>query len=172
MAEWVAGRALPSVSAARAEEAAKRLTAPLGAAGTPVYPLLARLRSLMWEWVGLIRDRTGLESALAEIAEIEERGATVAVPGGPEDNLAWQDWLNLQSMTTAARLIARSALERTESRGSHYRRDFPQSDPRWLVNVLVQAKDGEVSVGTEPVRFKRARPDSREPQTAAVEIGD
>jgi len=172
MAEWVAGRALPSVSAARAEEAAKRLTAPLGADGPPIYPLLARLRSLMWEWVGLIRDRTGLESALAEIAEIEERGATVAVPGGPEYNLAWQDWLNLQSMTTAATLIARSALERTESRGSHYRRDFPQSDPRWLVNVLVQAKDGEVSVRTEPVRFKRARPDSREPQTAAVEIGD
>ncbi len=172
MAEWVAGRALPSVSAARAAEAAKRLTAPLAVAGTPVYPLLARLRSLMWERVGLIRDRTGLESALAEIAEIEERGAAVAVPGGPEYNLAWQDWLNLQSMTTAARLIARSALERTESRGSHYRRDFPQSDPRWLVNVLVQAKDGEVSVRTEPVRFKRARPDSREPQTAAVEIGD
>ncbi len=172
MAEWVAGRALPSVSAARAEEAAKRLTAPLAVAGTPVYPLLARLRSLMWERVGLIRDRTGLEFALAEIAEIEERGAAVAVPGGPEYNLAWQDWLNLQSMTTAARLIARSALERTESRGSHYRRDFPESDPRWLVNVLVQAKDGEVSVRTEPVRFKRARPDSREPQTAAVEIGD
>jgi len=172
MAEWVAGRSLPSVSAARAEETAKRLTAPLGAGGPPVYPLLARLRALMWERVGLIRDRTGLESALAEIAEIEERGAAVAVPGGPEYNLAWQDWLNLQSMTTAARLIARSALERTESRGSHYRRDFPQSDPRWLVNVLVQAKDGEVSVRTEPVRFKRARPDSREPQTAAVEIGD
>ena len=172
MAEWVAGRSLPSVSAARAEETAKRLTAPLGAGGPPVYPLLARLRALMWERVGLIRDRTGLESALAEIAEIEERGAAVAVPGGPEYNLAWQDWLNLQSMTTAARLIARSALERTESRGSHYRRDFPQSDPRWLVNVLLQAKDGEVSVRTEPVRFKRARPDSREPQTAAVEIGD
>ena len=172
MAEWVAGRSLPSVSAARAEETAKRLTAPLGAGGPPVYPLLARLRALMWERVGLIRDRTGLESALAEIAEIEERGAAVAVPGGPEYNLAWQDWLNLQSMTTAARLIARSALERTESRGSHYRRDFPEGDPRWLVNVLLQAKDGEVSVRTEPVRFKRARPDSREPQTAAVEIGD
>jgi len=172
MAEWVAGRALPSVSAARAEEAVKRLTAPLAVAGTPVYPLLARLRSLMWERVGLIRDGTGLESALVEIEEIEARVGAVAVPGGPEYNLAWQDWLNLQSMTTAARLIARSALERTESRGSHYRRDFPQSDPRWLVNVLAQAKDKEMSVRTEPVRFTRARPGEREPQTAAVEIGD
>jgi succinate dehydrogenase/fumarate reductase flavoprotein subunit len=172
MAEWVAGRALPAVSPARAEEAAKRLTAPLGAAGPPVYPLLARLRSLMWERVGLIRNRAGLESALAGIEEIEARVGAVAVPGGPEYNLAWQDWLNLLSMTTAARLIARSALERTESRGSHFRRDFPESDPRWLVNVLAQAKGKEVRVWTEPVRFTRVRPSAREPQMAAVEIGD
>ncbi|MBI3029908.1 MAG: FAD-binding protein [Candidatus Rokubacteria bacterium] len=172
MAEWVAGRALLSVSAAGAEEAAKRLTAPLAASGPPPYPLLARLRSLMWERVGLIRDGTGLQAALVEIEEIEARVGAVAVPGGPEYNLAWQDWLNLLSMTTAARLIARSSLERTESRGSHYRRDFPESDPRWLVSVLVQAKDGEVGVRTEPVRFGRARPDSQPPRMAAVEIGD
>lgn len=172
MADWVAGHALPAISAARAEEAARRLTAPLAAAGTPVYPLLARLRSLMWERVGLIRDGAGLESALAEIEEIEVRAAAIAVPGGPEYNLAWQDWLNLRSMTTAARLIARSALERTESRGSHFRRDFPESDPRWLVNVLAQAKGKEVSVRTEPARFTRVRPGAPEPQMAAVEIGD
>src|SRR3970282_84765 len=133
----------------------------------PVYPLLARLRALMWERGGLIRDRTGLESALSELAQIEERGGGGGLSRGPAYNLAWQDWLNLQSMTTAARLIARSALERTESRGSHYRRDFPEGDPRWLVNVLLQAKDGEVSVRTAPGRFKRARPALRAPQTRA-----
>jgi succinate dehydrogenase/fumarate reductase flavoprotein subunit len=130
------------------------------------------LTRLTWERVGLIRDRAGLGSALVGIEEIEEGAATVAVPSGPEYNLAWQDWLNLTSMTTGARLIARWALERAESRRSRFRRDFPESDPRWLVNVLVQAKGREgSSVWTEPVRFRRARPDSREPQMAAVEIG-
>ena len=126
----------------------------------------------MWERVGLIRDRAGLESALTGIEAIEAEAAGVAVPGGPEYNLAWHDWLNLTSMTTTARLITRSAVERTESRGSHFRRDFPESDPRWLVNVLVQAKGREVRVWTEPVRLTRVRPGAPEPQIAAVEIGD
>jgi succinate dehydrogenase/fumarate reductase flavoprotein subunit len=56
--------------------------------------------------------------------------------------------------------------------GSHFRRDFPESDPRWLVNVLVQAKGREVRVWTEPVRLTRVRPGAPEPQMAAVEIGD
>ena len=173
MAEWVVGRPLPAVTTARAEETARRLAGALGGAdGSRLYALLARLREVMWERVGLIREGRGLESALGAIEEIEAEAAAVAVPGGPEYNLAWQDWLNLQSMAVAALLIARSSLERTESRGSHFRRDFPESDPRWLVNVLAQAKGKEVRVWTEPVRFRRARPDSREPQMAAVEIGD
>ena len=172
MAEWVAGRPLPAVSAARAEEVAKRLSAPLGAAGPPPYPLLARLRSLMWERVGLIRDREGIESALAGIEEIQEGATAVAVPGGAEYNLAWQDWLNLTNMTTAAGLIARSALERTESRGSHYRRDFPEPDPGWLQNVCVKSENGATKVWTEPVRFSRVQPEAPSPAMLPVEVGD
>jgi len=173
MAEWVVGRPLPQVSASQAEEVAKRLAAPLGGGdGVALYELLGRLRSIIWDRVGLIRDRGGLESALAEIETIEAEVGAIAVPGGPEYNLAWQDWLNLTNMATAGRLIARSALERTESRGAHYRRDFPESDPRWLVNVLVQARDGGLHVWNEPVRFTRVRPPAEEPQMAAVEIGD
>ncbi len=172
MADWAAGRPLPAVPAGRAEEAAKRLTAPLAASGPPLYPLLARLRSLMWERVGLIRDRAGLESALAGIEEIEEGAAAVAVPGGPEYNLAWQDWLNLRSMTTAARLIARSALERTESRGSHYRRDFPQADPAWVANACVKSENGVTKVWREPVRCSRVQPEAPSPAMLPVEVGD
>ncbi|MBI2553715.1 MAG: FAD-binding protein [Candidatus Rokubacteria bacterium] len=173
MADWVVGRPLPAVSTARAGEISGRLSAPLGGVdGAALYSLLARLRLLMWERVGLIRDGAGLESALVEIEEIEQRGAAVAVPGGPEYNLAWQDWLNLTNMTTAAGLIARSALERTESRGSHFRRDFPESDPRWLVNVLAQAEGKGARVRTKPVRFTRVRPEVERPEPLTVEVGD
>lgn len=172
MAEWVTGRALPAVSLARAEEAARRLTAPLAAAGLPLYPLPARLRAVMWERVGMIRGRAALESALAEIEEIRGEAANVAIPGGPQYNLAWQDWLNLMSLTTAAYLIARSALERTESRGSHYRRDFPQPDLGWIQNVLVRQENGVTRVWTEPVRLSRVRPTPEPREGVAVEIGD
>jgi succinate dehydrogenase/fumarate reductase flavoprotein subunit len=173
MAEWVEGRALPKVSERRAAEAIRGLTAPLSArSGADVYTLQARLRALMWERVGLIRDRAGLESALAEIEEIQEQTVTVAVPGGPQYNLSWQEWLNLRSQVTAARLITRSALERKESRGSHFRKDFPVTDPAWRSNVFVRSRDGELDVWVEPVRFTRVKPETDTSEMLTVEVGD
>ena len=173
MAEWVVGRGVPKVSEAQAAETIRRLTVPLSArSGADVYALQARLRELMWERVGLIRDRAGLESALAEIEEIQGETATITVPGGPQYNLAWQDWLNLLSMACSASLIARSALERTESRGSHYRSDFPKTDPAWLVNVLVRSDVDGMKVWTEPVRFTRLTPERQPSNDVTVEIGD
>jgi succinate dehydrogenase/fumarate reductase flavoprotein subunit len=55
-------------------------------------------------------------------------------------------------MIQAAELIATSALSRTESRGAHYRRDFPESDPRWLKNVVLSLDDGSgIRVNITPV---------------------
>ena len=179
MADWVEGRRHPHVSEARAAEVARALAAPLGArgGGEALYPLQARLRRLMWDRVGLIRSGAGLREAAGEIDEIAGRLRQVAVPGGPAYNLAWQDWLNLMSQVATARLIARSALERTESRGSHYREDFPATDPAWCSNVFVQAKDGRdgeggIAVWTEPVGFTRVTPEAGVPETLTVEIGD
>lgn len=172
MVQWVEGRRLPKVSETLAAEAVRRLTAPLGGRGGPdLYALQGRLRSLMWDRVGVIRDGEGLRTAVEEIEEIAQQVPGVAVPGGARYNLAWQDWLNLQNMAAVARLIARSALARQESRGSHYRQDFPRPDPRWLVTVLVQARPGGLEVWTEPVRFTRAKPDVQSP-ALAVEVGD
>ena len=85
------------------------------------------------------------------------------MPGGVAFNLAWQDWLNLRNQTAAAWLIARSALERTESRGSHFRRDFASPSPT-LYNVLASFPDGEPpKVWTEPVRLHRLAPDAGTP---------
>jgi fumarate reductase flavoprotein subunit len=93
------------------------------------------------------------------------------VPGGRAFNLAWQDWLNLQNQTTTAWLICRSALERTESRGSHFRKDFPESSAD-LINVYVGFADGALpKVWTEPVRLTRLTPDAARPGIAA-EVGD
>jgi succinate dehydrogenase/fumarate reductase flavoprotein subunit len=173
MAEWVERRPLPRVSEARAAATARRLTAPLSAGGDgDLYGPQARLRQLMWEKVGLIREGGGLRSAIDEIDEIGERARGLAVPGGLAYNVAWQDWLNLLNQVEAARLIARSALERRESRGSHYRRDFPEPDPAGLVNVFVAARAGELHAWTEPVRFTRLKPEPRKPEAVTVEIGD
>ena len=172
MGDWVLDRPLPRLSPAAIGAARRRVTAPLGrSGGEDLYPLQSRLRALMWEEVGLIRSGPGLKTALGEIEEIALRAEHAAVPGGTAFNLAWQDWLNLQNQATAAWLIGRSALERTESRGSHYRRDFPEASAE-LVTVLVGRDDGaSPRVWTEPVRLTRYRPEAASP-SVTVEVGD
>jgi fumarate reductase flavoprotein subunit len=173
MADWVVGRPLPQLSRAHVDAAVAATTAPLARSegSESLYALQARLRQVMWDHVGLIRAGEGLKLALTEIEDISSRLESVAVRGGGAYNLAWQDWINLQNQATASWLIARSALERTESRGSHYRRDFPATagEP---VAVLAGFADGAgPKVWTEPVRYTRLKPDAaRRPTT--VDVGD
>lgn len=74
----------------------------------------ARLREAMTRHVGVIRNRRGLRAALATFAEIEKAAGDDTV---------------LANMAFAARLVAGAALMRTESRGGHYRSDYPDTDP-------------------------------------------
>jgi succinate dehydrogenase / fumarate reductase flavoprotein subunit/fumarate reductase flavoprotein subunit len=172
MAEWVVSRAPPRLSQTATEAAAARVAGPLGRGdGDNIYALLTRLRAVMWDHVGLIRAGENLKQALGEIEEIGRRAEGAAVPGGGPFNLAWQDWLNLQNQATAAWLICRSALERTESRGSHFRKDFPEPAAE-LVNVYVGFADEALpKVWTEPVRLTRLTPGAARPGMA-VEVGD
>jgi fumarate reductase flavoprotein subunit len=174
MADWIGERPLPRVSRGAAEAAARRIAAPLARSqreSENVYALMTRLRALMWEDVGLIRTGVGLKGALYELEELGKRVERAAVPGGVAYNIAWQDWLNLRNQATAAWLIARSALERAESRGSHYRRDFPEPSPD-LYTVFAAFPDGAApKVWTEPVRTTRLSPNPA-PAPITVEIGD
>lgn len=93
---------------------------PEGAGRTPRTArgaeALARLRALAWRELGLVRDGAGLEAALGEVGEIE---ASAGEMGGEGRNLL-----------LTARLVAAAALERTESRGGHFRSDCPAPDPK------------------------------------------
>ena len=90
---------------------------------------------------------------------LAERHQRATVPDIREYNLAWQEWLNVDSILTVARLTAISALSRAESRGSHYRTDYPEPDESTPpYNVLMQ-QDGEApKVWTEDVRLAKLQP--------------
>ena len=169
MVEWIVERGRPRLSDAQIQAEITKATGPLTASGGEnLYSLLTRLRRVMWDEVGLVRSGDGLESALMEIEDILGRAAGVRVSGSPDYNLAWHDWLNLTNQATVARLIASSALERRESRGSHFRLDFPASTAAGLVNVHVQDSGAGPQVWSAPVRLTRCRPP--EPPVAVSKV--
>ncbi|HEV8144392.1 MAG TPA: FAD-binding protein [Methylomirabilota bacterium] len=162
MADSIIGRRAPAVPASIADASVARATAPLArpAGSGDLYALQRTLRDVMWEQVGLVRDGDGLRDALSVIDAVEMGLADIGVPGGPAFNIAWHDWLNLENQVTVGRLIATSAAERRESRGAHFRRDFPDMDPEGPYVVRVRRQGDAIGVDRTPVAFTRAEPTS------------
>jgi len=160
MAEEVVGVPALEPDPAEVSRHIEVATAPLRReVGEDVYGLLDRLRELMWQKVGVVRDGAGLRAALAELADLKARADRVKVDGSLAFNLEWQQAINLRNLVEASELVAVAALFRTESRGAHYRADFPeQDDENWLCNVaLVRTEDGP-RLEKRPVRLTRFNP--------------
>jgi succinate dehydrogenase/fumarate reductase flavoprotein subunit len=173
MASFVEGRPAPRPSARGLDDVAAVVNAPRGRAAEPnLYALQRDLRELMWDRAGLVRDAGGLAEARKEIERIAEALARVGVPGHAAFNVAWQDWLNLTNQAAVARLIVASALERRESRGAHYRSDFPSADSAPLYTVRTRRGGDGPQVSRAPVALTRLAPSDRAPARVSVEIGD
>jgi fumarate reductase flavoprotein subunit len=123
-------------------------------------PLRERLHEVMWEKVGIIRDRAGLASALGELDAIAgELDATGIADADRAFNLTWHDWLNLKSLTAVSRVIAQAALAREDSRGAHFREDFPDTgDLARSAYSSVRLAGDAPAVTMKPVAFTRVRP--------------
>jgi succinate dehydrogenase / fumarate reductase flavoprotein subunit/fumarate reductase flavoprotein subunit len=165
MAEFVTGRPQPEPDPAQVKEAVTEAVRPLRQDDGPlegenIHAIRREIEDLMWAQGGVVRDGPGLVSAIAGLDELGERAARAPVPPRRGYNLAWQEWLNVQNILTVARLTCRSALARRESRGSHYRGDYPETDNReWLCNILVRRdSDGAPEVWREEAKLTRLQP--------------
>jgi succinate dehydrogenase / fumarate reductase flavoprotein subunit/fumarate reductase flavoprotein subunit len=124
------------------------------------FALTQELKDLMWQYGGVVRDRSGLEEAQLGLASLRDRLETVAVPGPPQANFAWQEALDLANQLTVASLVVESALVREESRGAHSRSDHPErDDATWLRYVVTQRVGDEIKIDTRPVEFTRRTPE-------------
>ena len=124
--------------------------------------LLEELRSLMWEKCGLVRRQTDLNSCRDALAVLLDKVEHISVSGNREYNLRWSDALNLESLVIVSQMITESASVRTESRGSHYREDFPEeNNAEWLKNIYLQADDHHdlgMKIFLKDVQFTREIP--------------
>jgi L-aspartate oxidase len=136
-----AGDASPRAAAHEAE-ATDAAEAPLSGvaerdAGEIALAVRKRVRRLMWERVGILRSRQSLTRALGELEQIE-RARSLRAPS--------------RNFVTVALLVARAALWREESRGAHFRYDFPErDDARWRVHSI--ARKGSDIAASETIEF-------------------
>ncbi len=103
------------------------------------YAIQSELQDMMQELVGIVRTEEEMRKALEGIAQMQQRAARVAAQGNREYNPSWHTALDLPNLLTVSEAITRSALERKESRGGHFRDDYPEKSSSYATfNVVVR----------------------------------
>lgn len=128
----------------------------LGSSGSEdVKELQRMLKTIMWNKAGVVRNEKGLKEALKEITSLKERFRNIS----SDTYRTLADAIKLGNMLVVSEIVVRAALLRTESRGAHYRSDYPQENNReWLKNILVSRWDDQVRLTTDPVEMTKVFP--------------
>jgi succinate dehydrogenase/fumarate reductase flavoprotein subunit len=105
--------------------------------GVRTSEILAKIKDIMWQDVGIIRDAEKLQRAQRAIASLKQEANSLYAQNIQE----LQACLEIRDMLKVAEVIILAALERKESRGAHYRSDYPQMDPAWEKNIRVYKGD-------------------------------
>ena len=142
------------------EAAIEQTMAPFRQPVGDLNALRDRLLDLMWEGVGVLRDASGMAQAQAQLVDLKSELLASGI--GADNrvfNLSWHDWLNLHSLIEVSEVIASAALSRENSRGAHYREDFPQVGSLEESYFTIARRDGdEIKVERQAVDFSIVKP--------------
>ncbi|MDY6910809.1 MAG: FAD-binding protein [Chloroflexota bacterium] len=123
--------------------------------------LKRRVREIMWNSANVAgRTKEGLENAIGEIESLrmEQLPQVYATNKNTKFNLEWAECLEVENMLIVSEMTLKAALARNESRGLHFREDFPKLDPNLTKSVVVSQRDNGTSTKTEPIDFSRLEP--------------
>jgi succinate dehydrogenase / fumarate reductase flavoprotein subunit len=147
------------ISDAQIEEAAREALEPFehganaGGSAEGPYQVQHDLQNMMQELVGIVRREDEMTRALEGLDKLWDRARKTAVHGHREYNPGWHTALDLKHLLTVSEAITRSALDRKESRGGHFREDFPNKDAvsAKVNTVIVKGTDGSMQLHREPI---------------------
>jgi succinate dehydrogenase / fumarate reductase flavoprotein subunit len=144
-----------TVDSGQVEEAARVAVEPFdrGTSGEGPYEVQHALQEHMQDLVGIVRNEGEMRRALTCIEELRARAAHVGAGGHREYNPGWHAALDLHNLLTVSEAITRSAIERKESRGGHFREDFPNKDPQFgtFNHVVRKGADGGMQIARVPI---------------------
>jgi succinate dehydrogenase / fumarate reductase, flavoprotein subunit len=132
---------------------ARNALEPFDRNGESPYQVQHDLQHMMQDLVGIVRRAAEMERALEELRKLNERAHKVAVAGNREYNGGWHTALDLRHLLTVSELITRAAMERKESRGAHFRDDYPdKNEAIGRCNIILGRNgSGEPQMTREPV---------------------
>ena len=124
-----------------------------GPSGENPYKLQMELQEVMQTGVGIVRLEDEMQAALVEIDKFKATLPRVSVTGHREYHSGWHTAIDLRNLLPVSEAIARSAIERKESRGGHFREDYPEKSPEFgNVNIMVRrGPDGRMQVSRIPI---------------------
>jgi succinate dehydrogenase / fumarate reductase flavoprotein subunit len=143
------------INDAQLEEASRHALEPFEREGSPEGPYQVQhdLQAMMQDLVGIVRREEEMAKALDGLKQLWSRAGNVAVASNREYNPGWHTALDLKHLLIVSEAITRSALDRKESRGGHFREDFPKKDPeaQKYNTVVWRGHDGAMQLRREPI---------------------
>jgi succinate dehydrogenase / fumarate reductase flavoprotein subunit len=154
-AKYAKAHPLGAIDAGEVDEAARSALEPFarGASAEAPYQIQYALQDTMQDLVGIVRNEPEMLRALECLRVLRERAARVGVGGHREYNPAWHAAIDLHNLLTVSEAITRCAIERRESRGGHFRDDYPDKHDAFATCNLVVRKGraGEMEISREPI---------------------
>lgn len=111
------------------------------------FEIKKELQEIMWKSVAIIRNKNGLKAAIIRIDELKNMLSNLKVPELGEFNRDLQDALEVEKMLDVALLVAQAAMIREESRGAHYREDYPETRDEWKKSIVLN-RNGKIKLIT------------------------
>jgi succinate dehydrogenase / fumarate reductase flavoprotein subunit len=149
---------LGSVNADELKSIEERTLRPFANDGSEnPYAVQHALQDTMQDLVGIVRQEQEMLQALDRIRELTRKSTLASADGHREYNAGWHTAIDLQNLLTVSEMITRAALERKESRGAHFRDDFPAKDNQFgTFNIVVKKGPiGEMQITREPIPAMR-----------------